>query len=76
MIVLNRFFGGLSGLSGLGLFAYAASFHDLTSAFGGVSAITIAVMLFQLTDVRERTSRIEALLMTEHHQAKRKAAGQ
>lgn len=76
---LNRFLGALSGMSGLGMITFSMFAQNLAAAFSGLSAVTIAVVLFQITDTRERITRIENLLITQGHatvRTKGKAAGQ
>jgi hypothetical protein len=73
---LNRVFGSLSALSGVGMITVAPFLHDLATGLSGIGALTVAMVLFQLSDVRERLQRLETVLIesggdgrAKHHHA-------
>lgn len=72
---LNKFFGVMSAISGVGMVAAAPFLHDLATGFSGIGALSFALVMFQLSDVRERLQRVEACLMEgddrpkHHHHA-------
>lgn len=70
MILLNRFAGVLSGLSGVGMVVYSFPAHDLATFFSGFGATTVAVILFQMADMRERMTRIEGILLNQNAKGK------
>lgn len=61
--MLNRIGSIVSLLSGFGMIAVGANSKDLATALSGFGACTMAVVLFQLADLRQRMIRLENCLL-------------
>ncbi len=61
--LLNRVLAAISGVSGIGMLTLAAVAQNTSTALTGFGAIAMAVILFQMADMRERMTRLENLFM-------------
>jgi hypothetical protein len=72
VILLNRLASLISLLSGFGLIAVGVDTKELATALSGFGACTMAVVLFQLADLRLRMIRLEDCLLIKPENFKRK----
>lgn len=72
---LNKFFGALSAISGVGMITAAPFLHDLATGLSGIGALSFAMVMFQLSDVRERLQAVEACLMEDGLKSRKHHAG-
>lgn len=60
---LNRLLGIISSVSGVTILGFAFADQSIALALNGTGAIAMAVILFQLSDLRERIVRLETQSM-------------